>query len=149
MHSSQPPVSALINGIFYSDNTLKKNQKILSPTKSTPEVILDKKGIIKMTGRLIPENAEEFFKTIEEWINEYFCDPAEIIKIEICLEYINSTGSKYLFYLLHKIINIRLRNDVKKFIINWCYKEEDEDVLEKGRLFSLNLDVPFNFILIT
>ena len=102
-----------------------------------------------MTGRLIPENAEEFFKTIEEWVNEYFCEPAEITRIEICLEYINSTGSKYLFYVLHKIINIRLKNDIKRFIINWYYKAEDEDVLEKGRLFSSNLDVPFNFILIS
>lgn len=102
-----------------------------------------------MTGRLIPENAEEFFKTIEDWINEYFCNPAEITHIEICLEYINSTGSKYLFYLLHKIVNIRLRNDLKRFIIKWYYKEEDEDVLEKGKLFSSNLDVPFKFILIS
>jgi hypothetical protein len=128
---------------------LKKNQKILDPTKNTPEVILDKKGIIKITGRLIPENAEEFFNPIEEWINEYFCDPAEITRIEFCLEYINSTGSKYLFYLIHKIINIRLQNDIRRFIVNWYYRDEDEDILEKGRLFSSNLDVPFNFIRIS
>jgi hypothetical protein len=125
---------------------LRKNPKILSPTRNTPEVILDRLGVIKMTGRLIPENAEDFFNPIEEWINEYFCDPAEVIHIEINLEYINSTGSKYLFYIIHKIINIRLLNDTSKFIVNWYYREEDEDILEKGRLFSLNLDVPFNFL---
>jgi len=125
---------------------LRKKQTILSPTKTTPEVILDRKGIIKLKGRLIPENAEEFFRPIEEWINEYFYDPAEITCLEICLEYINSTGSKYLFYIIHKITNIRLRNDTKRFKINWHYRNEDEDILEKGRLFSSNLDVPFNFI---
>jgi hypothetical protein len=125
---------------------LRKNRKILSPTKITPEVILDRKGIIKMTGRLIPENAEEFFNPIEEWINEYFCNPAEITNIEICLEYINSTSSKYLFYIIHKIINIRLLNNTDRFIINWYYRDEDEDMLEKGTIFSLNLGVPFNFI---
>lgn len=130
----------------FIDHALKKNQKILSPTKNTPEVILDRKGIIKMTGKLIPENAEEFFNPIEEWINEYFCNPAEITCVEICLEYINSTGSKYLFYLIHKIINIRLQNNIKRFTINWYYRDEDEDILEKGRLFSSNLDVPFNYI---
>ena len=149
MDTSQPPGSVFNNSFFISDNNLRKNQKILPPTKNTPEVILDRKGIIKMTGRLIPENAEEFFKTIEEWVNEYFCNHAEITRIEISLEYINSTGSKYLFYLLHKIINIRLLNDTEKFIINWYYKDEDEDILEKGRLFSTNLDVPFNFIMIS
>jgi len=145
---SQPVGSAFINIIFNTNNTLRKNQIILSPTKNTPEVILDKKGIINMTGRLIPENAEEFFKTIEEWVNEYFCNPAKITIIDICLDYINSTGSKYLFYLLHKIINIRLLNDTEKFIINWYIKDEDEDILDKGKLFSTNLDVPFNFIMI-
>jgi Domain of unknown function (DUF1987). len=125
---------------------LRKNPKILSPTKITPEVILDRKGIIKMTGRLIPENAEEFFNPIEEWINEYFCNPAEITRIEICLEYINSTSSKYLFYIIHKIINIRLENNIERFIINWYYRDEDEDMLEKGTIFSVNLGVPFNFI---
>jgi len=124
----------------------RKKPKIFSPTRNTPEVILDSNGFIKMKGRLIPENAEEFFSPIEEWINEYFCNPADITCIEIHLEYINSTGSKYLFYIIHKIINIRLENNAKKFKIDWCYKEEDEDILEKGKLFSLNLGVPFNFI---
>lgn len=128
---------------------MKKTQKILSPTRSTPEVVLDRKGVIKMTGRLIPENAEEFFHEIEEWINEYFCDPAEKTCIEIYLEYINSTGFKYLFYLIHKIINIRLRNNTDRFKVNWYYKSEDEDLLEKGKMFSSNLDVPFNFIMIS
>ena len=130
----------------FIDIALRKNPKILSSTKITPEVILDRKGIIKMTGRLIPENAEDFFNPIEEWINEYFCNPAEITYIEIYLEYINSTSTKYLFYIIHKIINIRLQNNIKRFIINWYYRDEDEDMLEKGTVFSLNLGVPFNFI---
>jgi hypothetical protein len=128
---------------------LKKTQKILSPTRSTPEVVLDRKGIIKMTGRLIPEDAEEFFNSIEEWINEYFCDPAEITCIEISLEYINSTGYKYLFYLIHKIVDVRLQNNIERFKINWYYRNEDEDMLEKGKFFSTNLNVPFNFIVIS
>ena len=102
-----------------------------------------------MTGRLIPENADEFFNPIEDWINEYFCDPAEITHIDISFEYINSTGTKYLFYIVHKIINIRLLNDTSRFKINWYYKNDDEDILEKGKLFAMNLNVPINFIEIT
>lgn len=123
-----------------------KNQQLISPTRNTPEVILDPKGTIKLTGRLIPENAEDFFNPIEAWINEYFCNPAEITCVEIYLEYINSVGTKYLLDLIHKITHIHLRKNNKKFIINWYYKDEDEDILEKGTFFSLDLDVPFNFI---
>jgi SiaC family regulatory phosphoprotein len=123
-----------------------KNQLIISPTKCTPEVILDPKGTIKFTGRLIPENAEDFFIPIEEWIKEYFCNPAEITCIEVYLEYINSVGTRYLFDLVHKITHAYLRKNIKKFIINWYYRDEDEDIFEKGTFFSSNLGVPFNFI---
>ena len=122
------------------------NQKIILPTKNTPEVILDPKGIIKITGRLIPENAIEFFNPIDEWLNEYFCSPTDIICLEICLEYINSEGIKHLLDLIHKIIHIHLKNNKKKLIINWYYKEDDEDILEQGTFFSSVLNVPFNLI---
>jgi hypothetical protein len=132
--------------LFVNDYTLRNFQKIISRTKNTPEVILDPKGIINFAGRLIPENAEEFFTPIEEWINNYFKNPSDITTVEICIEYINSTGTTYLLDLIHKITNIHLQKNTKKFIINWYYKDEDEDMLEKGKFFSSDLDVPFNYI---
>ncbi len=131
---------------FYRSNTLSKNQQIISPTKNTPEVILDPKGTIRLTGRLIPENAERFFNLIEEWIFEYFLNPAEITSIEISLEYINSVGTKYLIDIIHKIIHVHLNNNNNKFIINWYYNDEDEDILEKGKLLSSVLKVHVNYI---
>ena len=99
------------------------NRQIIPLTKNTPEVILDPKGIIKLTGRLIPENAEDFFNPIEEWINEYFKNPADITTVEICIEYINSTGTTYLLDIIHKITYIHLKKNTKKFLINWYYKD--------------------------
>jgi len=125
---------------------LSENQKILSPTRSTPEVIIDPKGIIKITGRLIPENPMDFFNHIDELINEYFYSPADITCLEICLEYINSEGTKYLIDTIHKIIHIHLKDNKKKLIINWYYKDDDEDILEKGTFFSSVLDVFVNLI---
>ena len=125
---------------------MSENQKKISPTKITPEVILDPKGIIKLTGRLIPENAEDFFIPIEKWINEYFKNTAEITCVEISLEYINSTGSKYLLDLIRKITHVHLKKNTSKFIINWYYNDKDEDMLEKGTIFSSVLNIPFNYI---
>jgi hypothetical protein len=125
---------------------LNISRQIISPTKNTPEVILDPKGTIKLTGRLIPENAKDFFIPIEEWINEYFNYPADITCVEIRLEYINSTCTKYLLDIMHRITHIHLKKNNKKFLINWYYKDEDEDMLEKGKFFSSDLRVPINFI---
>jgi hypothetical protein len=120
--------------------------KILASTRSTPEVILDSGGTIKLTGRLISENPMDFFIPIEKWIDEYFLMPADITCVEICFEYINSVGSKFLLHMLHKITHVYLKNKTNRFVINWYCKDEDEDMLEKGTFFSSNLGVPFNFI---
>jgi hypothetical protein len=125
---------------------LFNNQQKILPTKGTPEVILDPEGTIKLTGRLIPENAKAFFNQVEELINEYFRNPVEITCVEICLEYINSTGSKYLLDIIRKIVHACPVKTDKKLIINWYYHDEDEDILEKGRIFSSILDLPFNFL---
>ena len=116
-----------------------KQQKI-SSTRNTPEVILDPSGIISFSGRLIPENAEDFFNPLEEWMDEYFRNPVETTCIEISLEYINSTGTKYLLDLIRKITHVHLRKNTSKFIINWYYNAEDEDILENGKIFSLIAD---------
>jgi SiaC family regulatory phosphoprotein len=125
---------------------LSKTQQIISPTRSTPEVVLDPGGTIKLTGRLISENPLEFFYPIEKWIDEYFLRPADITYVEIRLEYVNSVGSKFLLDIIHKITNVYLKKNDKKFVINWYYKDEDEDMLEKGNFFSSDLKVPFNYI---
>lgn len=125
---------------------MSKNQKIIAPTRNTPEIVLDENGTIKFTGRLIPENAEDFFNPIEVWINEYFRNPASITCVEIRLEYINSVGNKFLLDVLHKITHIHLNKNKKRFMIRWYYTDEDEDMLELGRFFSSDLDVPFDWI---
>ena len=125
---------------------MSENQKILSSTIRTPSVILDPKGIIKITGRLIPENSTDFFNLLDKLVDEYFCNPADTTCLEICLEYINSEGTKNLIGTIRKIINIHLKNNKNKLIINWYYKDDDEDMLEKGTFLSSILDVYISFI---
>jgi len=125
---------------------LSENQKIISPTRSTPEVILDSKGIIKITGRLISDNPTDFFYQFDEGINEYFCNPHNITCLEICFEYINSECTKYLIDTIRRIIKIHLKNNKKKITINWYYKDDDEDMLEKGTFFSSVLNIYISLI---
>jgi sulfur relay (sulfurtransferase) DsrC/TusE family protein len=121
-------------------------KKILS-TKCTPEISLDPAGIIKITGRSINENVSGFSEQIDEWIDDYISNPAEITTIDIYLEYFNSVNFKIYFNLLKKIGSIRMIN--KKYSINWYYEEGDEDILEKGEDISSALNIPFNFIMIS
>jgi hypothetical protein len=120
-------------------------KKIIS-TKNTPEISLNPDGIIKITGRSMFGNASEFSEQIEEWVDEYICNPADLTSVDIYLEYFNAINFKIYFNLLKKIGSIKLLN--KKYIINWYYEEGDEDILEKGEHISEALDIPFNYIMI-
>ena len=116
----------------------------ISPTKNTPEIILNPEGIIRIKGRSIHENVNDFFEPVEDWISEYITVPAEFTSVDINLEYFNSASAKIFIHLLQKITYVTLKH--KKFIFNWYYEDGDEDILERGEYFASVLDVKFNFI---
>lgn len=116
----------------------------ISPTKNTPEIILNPEGIIRIRGRSIHEDVTDFFAPVEDWVSGYIDVPAEVTCVDMNLEYFNSASAKVFIHLLQKITYVTLKN--KKFIFNWYYEEGDEDILERGEYFSSVLDVPFNFI---
>lgn len=119
----------------------------IAPTKNSPEISMSPDGVIRIKGRSIHENSIVFFKPLEDWVNEYVKEPADLTCVEVNLEYFNSASAKILINLLQKISYVRLKN--KKFIINWYYEEGDEDILERGEYFSSVLNLPFNFTRIT
>ena len=116
----------------------------ISPTKNTPEIILNPEGTILIKGRSIHENVTDFFEPVEDWISEYISAPAEVTSVDLNLEYFNSASAKVFIHLLQKITYVTLKR--KKFIINWYYEDGDDDILERGEYFASVLDVRFNFI---
>jgi hypothetical protein len=61
---------------------LLPERKILS-TKNTPEISLNPDGIIKIRGRSMGGNVCEFFKQIDDWVDEYIYDPPDLTCIDI------------------------------------------------------------------
>jgi hypothetical protein len=116
----------------------------ISPTKNTPEILLNPNGTILIKGRSIHENVTDFFEPVEEWITEYISAPAEVTSVDLSLEYFNSASAKVFIHLLQKISYVTLKR--KKFVINWFYEEGDYDILERGEYFGSVLDIRFNFI---
>ena len=116
----------------------------ISPTKNTPEILLNPTGMIRIKGRSIHEDVTDYFSPVEDWISRYIESPADVTCVDLSLEYFNSASAKIFIHLLQKITYVTLKH--KKFIINWYYEDGDEDILERGEYFASVLDVPFNFI---
>jgi len=114
-------------------------------TKSTPAVTFNpEKGILEIRGRSIPENALEFYKPIMELMEAYSLNPQKETRVDIQLEYLNTSSSKCLYDVFHKLELIaNAGNEVK---VNWYYEEDDEDMMETGEDFNDILKIPFTFI---
>jgi hypothetical protein len=111
----------------------------------TPYVLLDaKKGLIEVSGRSFPEDANRFYKPILNWIEEYLTTPNSITQLNFRFTYFNTASSKKILELIKKISVLKKTDN--KLLINWYYEEGEEDMLGAGNDFSSVVDVPFKFI---
>jgi len=117
----------------------------LEGSAKTPTVKFDsQKGSLELKGRSIPENSIEFYKPLNDWIDEYATNPQAQTTVDIKLEYFNTSSSKCildLFKLLEK-----LNEKSTKVKINWFYEVEDEDMAEAGEDYQAIIDLPFEMI---
>lgn len=123
------------------------SQLRIFPTKTTPEVILNSEGYIKIKGRSMDANVDEFTRQIEVWTENYIKDPADLTGVDFYLEYLSTSNINFYISLLRQVASTRLQN--KKLIINWYYEDGDVDIQEKGEHISSVLNIPFNFKKIT
>ncbi len=114
-------------------------------TPKTPTVKFDaSQGSVEIKGRSIPENSIEFYKPLVDWLEEYSKGPASLTKVNIQLEYFNTSSSKCILDVFKKLEAIyKAKNEV---IINWYYEEDDEDMLEAGEDYESIIHVPFKMI---
>jgi len=118
---------------------------IIERTSKTPYVNFNgQTGELRIVGRSIPENPENFYLPIFEWIEKYYAENPSKTQINLQLEYINSGSSKFILELLQK-----LAENHKKQLptqINWFYEEDDEALLELGKHYQSILEIPIKLI---
>jgi hypothetical protein len=98
-------------------------------THVLPTVSFSAAGDLKISGRAIPEDAVEFFKPLLDWARSFSCNS---IRLEINLDYFNTSASKQLLNLF-RVIEKNPEN--KEVTMIWVYEEGDEEMLESGELY--------------
>ncbi len=116
-----------------------------TPKTPTVEMNVDS-GIIEIKGRSIPENSIDFYRPIVEWIDQYANSAAPETKVNIQLEYFNTSSSKCILDVFKKLEQVFKKNGDKGVVINWFYEEDDEDMLEAGEDYQSILKIPFKMI---
>jgi hypothetical protein len=110
------------------------------PTKRTPWIILVT-GRIFIMGRSIPENPNDFYRPVQEWISSYVKNNTDKSKIEIGFEYINTSSIKWIFTILRELSE--MKNLVENASVTWYYEHGDEDMCELGFILRSLVECPF------
>jgi Domain of unknown function (DUF1987). len=134
----------IIDGVLIlKSGELKTDEIHILPTSTTPEIILNPKGIIKIKGRAIDERRANMSTQIKEWIDAYVLDPPESTEVTVALEFLNSFNTLLLTATLKSIAQVIQRK--KHLIIRWYYEEDDLDLFERGEYISSAINVPIEF----
>jgi hypothetical protein len=123
---------------------MKAQEIHILPTKTTPEILLTSRGMIKIKGRSIDESRAKAPEQVINWIDDYLANPAESTEVNIALEFLNSFNTIILTSILKKISQVNQKG--KRLVIKWYYEEDDDDLYERGEYISSVIDFPFEFI---
>ncbi len=116
-----------------------------SPT--TPEVrFIVATGNFEIKGVSIPEDTEEFYKPLTEWIERYLkTQTPECVTMTFKLIYVNTSTSAVLGKII-KILEPPENNKDLKIKIEWYYEAGDEDMKDLGDDFHSFTDLPFELV---
>jgi len=120
-------------------------QLVIKGTDTTPTVNFDcHSGLLEITGRSLPEDSEEFFKPLLEWVNEYANAPQPETTVNINFVYIKSSSFK-IMYDMFKVLE-KVHANGNPVAINWYYEEDDDEIREMGTDYSAVINMPFTII---
>lgn len=111
----------------------------------TPTINFDEgSGVLEVKGRSIPENSVEFYKPLNEWVEEYGKSPKPETVFDVKLEYFNTSSSKCILDLFKLLESLNGNGTEVK--VNWYFEEDDEDMEEAGEDYQAIINLPFKMI---
>jgi len=111
-------------------------------TEDRPWVVLDKeKNTFEIGGRSLPENSEDFYFPIKQWLIDYAVLPNKLTHFNFKLDYFNSASARKLIEILMLLKKIdQGDNDVK---ITWYTEKDDLILKKKGQEILSLIELPF------
>jgi len=111
----------------------------------TPLVDFKQTGELRIEGSSFSENPVEFYEPLVEWIKELRKQPPPTIKMNIKLEYFNTSSSKLILYLFKSLESMHVNKESVVTIV-WLYNKADQDMLESGKDYKSIINVNFELL---
>jgi len=114
-------------------------------TAKTPQInYSEENALIEIKGKSIPENHHIFYSPVFEWLDNFASNAPDKTKVNVYLEYFNTSSSKVLLKIFKTLEEISMKG--KSIEIVWFYEEDDLDMKECGQDYSAMLNIPFKMI---
>ncbi|HDP74652.1 MAG TPA: DUF1987 domain-containing protein [Bacteroidales bacterium] len=121
-------------------NILKIEKRIDSPM-----VLADGElGYFEVNGKSLPEDAVEFYRPLEKYVQEYVKSPKQKTTFNLKLEYLNTSSSKKLLDIIGYFEG--LPSQGYQVELNWYHRDEDQDMIDEGIEFAHMTNLKVNFI---
>lgn len=118
---------------------------LLEQTVDTPHVMLDPaNGILKFSGKSLPEDVDEFYLPLETWIREYIKYPRKNLTVNFKMDYFNTASLKKILDILSLVKNLSTTGT--KVVIKWNYKNGDDGMKEAGEELQEIVEMPFELV---
>jgi len=117
---------------------------IIEATSSTPAVDINgTTGVFSISGKSYPENVNDFYDSIFDYIDKYKKNPCSKTVLEMNWIYYNTATSKIIVKLIQVLKAIKT-----DFEVNWYCKNDYELMIDKAEEIKEVLDVKLNIIYI-
>src|SRR5437762_706850 len=119
----------------------------LQQTEQTPLVVFDPEtSVMKVEGKMIPENIEEIMEPINRWVENYLT-PESKLHVLFRLYYYNTSSSRQ-FYLFCKKLDEFFQRGAK-VSVRWEYEEGDEESRSDAEEFLTGVHFPYEIAEVT
>ncbi|MCL2637035.1 MAG: DUF1987 domain-containing protein [Oscillospiraceae bacterium] len=114
-------------------------------TGSTPYVLVDEgKKYINIKGESYHENVIEFFKEVNDWLNDYTELDGFVFDCEML--YFNSSTAKLLYNMLMHMDDCAAKGN--KITVNWITTQDNDIIIECGEDFQEDMsNLTFNIVI--
>lgn len=120
----------------------RMNNLFITSTSKTPEIDFKTTGQLSISGNSYPENVNEFYTQVIDWLEQFLFSSTNKISINVDLKYINTSSIKFILNIITKVQALS-KSEVN---VAWMYEIEDEDMHETGEDLERLTQIKFNFI---
>jgi hypothetical protein len=98
------------------------------------------KALLSIKGNSIPENSDQFFQPLHDWIEEYNKTHKGTTTLRIFMTYFNTSTIRHIIGIMKKLIQVH----GKDLRIEWAYEKGDEEIRDRGQ--DISEVVKFEFV---